>query len=326
MNFLVVRFSSLGDVVLTSPVFENIKLNYPGSFVYFLTKKVYEPVFAENPFVDRIIPFEDFSFAGLIRHLKKIRPAVVFDLHSSLRSRLIDCFFPWKVSRVNLRRRERAGMLKGRTAEIPDAVKRYLETLTRKSFKIHTERVSLFVSEEETFRAKKMMERYGISPSNEIVVVGVQSKWKNKEWPHFRSFFEIAVKPGRFFVLVGDDFERAESLKPASRHLRNFVINLCGKLSLRTLFGIVSLSDCVISMDSAIAHIASAFSRPLIVFFGPTVPAFGFAPRYAKILEENVPCRPCHLHGGNICARGDRVCLASIGEKQLLEELERILK
>jgi heptosyltransferase-2 len=104
------------------------------------------------------------------------------------------------------------------------------------------------------------------------------------------------------------------------------VKNLCGKLDLRTIFAIVSLCDCVISMDSAIAHIASAFSRPLIVFFGPTIADFGFAPIGARIMEVSVPCRPCHLHGGNECKRQDRVCLASISEEQLLEELEKILK
>ncbi len=326
MNFLVVRFSSLGDVVLTSPVFENIKLNYPGSFVYFLTKKIYAPVFAESPFVDRVVSFEDYSFPSLIKFIKKIRPEAIFDLHSSLRSRIIDLFFLWKTSRVNLRRRERVGMLKGKKTEIPDAVERYLETLSRKGIKIHTEKVSLFANEREIKKAKGILGEFGISPENEIVAVGAQSKWRNKEWPHFKRFFEIAAKPGRFFILVGDDRERAEKLMPESRHLRNFVINLCGELDLRALFAVISISDCVISMDSAIAHIASAFSRPLIVFFGPTVPGFGFAPRGATILEEDVPCRPCHLHGGNECKRGDRVCLASISEERLAEEVERILK
>jgi len=79
-------------------------------------------------------------------------------------------------------------------------------------------------------------------------------------------------------------------------------------------------------MDSGVSHAASALGRPLIDFFGPTVPAFGFAPPGAKIMEVDVPCRPCHLHGGNVCKRGDRVCLGSIGERELLKEVEEILK
>jgi len=326
VTFLVIRFSSLGDVILTGPVFENIKLNYPGCFVYFLTKKSYAPVFRESPFVDRVVCLEDFSFPALIKFLKKINPDRVFDLHNSLRSRLVDLFFPGRVSRVNTYRAQRERMLNGKTDGIPTVVERYLETFRASGIKIHTGQPKLFLSQEEKNKARRVLSELGIPPVSQLICLAPQSKWKNKEWSHFEKFFETAVKPGRFFLIVGDDFQKAEKIMPANRYIRNFVKNACGGLSLRTLFAMLALSRCVISMDSGVAHAAEALRRPLIVFFGPTVPAFGFAPPSAKIMEVDVPCRPCHLHGGNICKRGDRVCLGSISEGELLQEVERILK
>ncbi|MFH1958136.1 MAG: glycosyltransferase family 9 protein [bacterium] len=326
MNFLVIRFSSLGDVILTGPVFENLKLNYPGSFIYFLTKKNYAAVFRGSPFIDRVVVLEDFSFFGLIKFLKKIKPVRVFDLHASLRSRLVDLFFPGKVFRVNTYRAQRKRMLGGKTAMIPNAVERYLETLKKAGIKIHTARPKLSPEASEKNKARGILSELGIPVSSQIICIAPQSKWKNKEWPHFEKFFEIAVKPGRFFLLAGDDFQKAEQIMPANRYIRNFVKNTCGSIGMGTLFAVLALSRCVISMDSGVAHAASALGRPLIDFFGPTVPAFGFAPPEAKIMEVDVPCRPCHLHGGNVCKRGDRVCLGSISERELLEEVEKILR
>ncbi len=326
MNFAVMRFSSLGDVILTTPVCENIKLNYPGSFIYFLTKKACAGVFDENPFVDRIITLEDYALPSLILRLKKINPERIYDLHSSLRSRAIGAFFPSRVRRVKTYRKERKKILKGGSAVIPGAVDRYLDVLSPDKIKIHTKKTGLFLRPREKDRARRILESQGIPPSAEIICVAPQAKWPLKEWSRFPEFFELAAKPGRYFILTGDDYQRAEKLLPENRYHRNFVKNLSGRLSLRMFFAVMDASSCVISMDSGAAHAASALEKPLIVFFGPTVPAFGFAPGGAKIMEVKVPCRPCHLHGGKACARGDRVCMESIREEELLSVMEDILK
>jgi len=326
MNFAVIRFSSLGDVILTTPVCENIKLNNPGSFIYFITKKAYSPVFNENPFVDRVITLEDYGPGPLVSLLKEINPGRIYDLHSSLRSRAIGAFFPLRVRRVKTYRKERKKILKGGDGVIPGAVRRYLNVLEADKIKIHTEKTSLFLVPREKRSARGILESLGIPPSAEIICVAPQAKWPLKEWNRFPAFFEAAAKPGRYFILTGDDYKRAETLLPENRYHRNFVKNLSGRLDLRMFFAVMDASSCVISMDSGAAHAASALGKPLIVFFGSTVPAFGFAPDGAKIMEVKVPCRPCHLHGGKTCARGDRVCMESIREEDLLETMEDILK
>jgi len=326
MNFAVIRFSSLGDVILTTPVCENIKLNYPGSFVYFITKKAYAPVFAGNPFADRIIALEDYGFFPILRRLKEINPQRIYDIHSSLRSRALGAFFPTRVRRVKTYRKERKKILKGGSAVIPPAADRYLNVLAADKIKIHTDKTALFLSPREKDRARRILESQDIPLSAEIICVAPQAKWPLKEWSRFSEFFEAAAKPGRYFILTGDDYKRAEKLLPENRYHRNFVKNLSGRLDLRMFFAVMSASSCVISMDSGAAHAAAALKKPLIVFFGPTVTGFGFAPPGAKIMEVQVPCRPCHLHGGKACERGDRVCMESIREEDLLREMEDILK
>ncbi|MEA2082124.1 MAG: glycosyltransferase family 9 protein [Elusimicrobiota bacterium] len=326
MNFAVARFSSLGDVILTTPVCENIKLNYPGSFIYFITKKAYAPVFEGNPFVDRVITLEDYGLPPLVSLLKEINPEKIYDLHSSLRSRALGAFFSKRVRRVKTYRKERKKLLRGKTAVIPGAVERYLNVLEEDKIKIHTGKTSLFLSPGEKQRARRILESQGIPPSAEIICVAPQAKWPLKEWRRFPGFFEAAAKPGRYFILTGDDYNRAEKLMPENRYHRNFVKNLCGRLDLRMFFAVMNASSCVISMDSGAAHAAKALGKPLIVFFGPTVTEFGFAPAGAKIMQVNVPCRPCHLHGGKVCARGDRVCMESIREEDLVTAMEEKLK
>ncbi|PIY15746.1 MAG: hypothetical protein COZ15_06700 [Elusimicrobia bacterium CG_4_10_14_3_um_filter_49_12_50_7] len=326
MNFAVIRFSSLGDVILTTPVCENIKLNHPGSFIYFFTKRAYAPVFEENPFVDRVIALEDHSLFSLTRLMREINPERIYDLHSSLRSRALSAFFPLRARRVKTHRKERKKLLKGRSAVIPGAVSRYLDVLAGDKMKIHTDKASLFLSAKEKDRARRIILSQGIRPSDEIICVAPQAKWPLKEWSRFPEFFEAAAKPGRYFILTGDDYDRAQKLMPTNRYHVNFVKNLAGRLSLRMFFAVMDASNCVISMDSGAAHAASALGKPLIVFFGPTVTDFGFAPPGAKIMQADVPCRPCHLHGGKDCSRGDRVCMESISAKELTLAVEDALK
>ncbi len=325
-NFAVIRFSSLGDVILTTPFCENIKLNHPGSFISFFTKRAYAPVFEENPFVDRVIALEDHGLPQLIRLMRKINPDRIYDLHSSLRSRALGALFPLRASRVKTYRKERKKILKGQSAIIPDAVRRYLDVLAADKIKIHTDKTALFLSAREKDRARRILLSQGIPPDGEIICVAPQAKWPLKEWSRFPEFFEAAAKPGRYFILTGDDYARAQNLLPANRYHVNFVKNLSGRLSMRMFFAVMDAASCVISMDSGAAHAASALGKPLIVFFGPTVMDFGFAPAGAKIMQVDVPCRPCHLHGGKDCARGDRVCMESISAKDLTLAVEEMLK
>jgi len=324
-NFLVIRFSSLGDVILAAPVFENIRTNYPGSFIYFLTKKRYRDVFQEDPFVDRVAALEDFSFPLLLKFIHSIKPSAIFDLHNSLRSNLLDFLSFTKAYKAKKYRRERKKILSGKKIEIPPVRERYVEPLARAGLKIHTTIPKIYLSKTEIENGKKILLNLGIPENSQVISVAPLSKWKNKEWSHFPEFFEIAAKPGRFFLILGDDFKRAEKFLPEKSYIRSFIKNVSGTLSLRDVFSLLYHSDLLISMDSGIYHAGEAIGVPTIVFFGPTVPAFGFAPVKARILEVDIPCRPCHLHGGNFCKRGDHACLDSISPDEVLDAVEEML-
>jgi len=328
-KILIIRFSSLGDLILTTPFFKNLKLNFPESFVYFLTKKKFSEVFFNNPYIDRFIFLEDFNFARLIRKIKELKPDIIFDLHNNLRSFLIKMFVSGKKYTVDKRIKERRKILKKKITKIPHSRDWFLEILERKNLKVYDKKTEIFLTEEEKNKAKKLIIDIGIK-TEKIIAVFPEAKWKAKTLKinKWAEIIEGIANPYTKIFLFGENKTTGENLISAiGGKYRGYIIDFTGKLTLREVFSVVNLSDIVLTPDSAPTHIANALNIPVIVFFGPTVKEFGFYPLGESdiIIEKDMDCRPCHLHGGEICKRNDFECL-NIDTKEVIDIVKEKLK
>ncbi|HLD30178.1 MAG TPA: glycosyltransferase family 9 protein, partial [bacterium] len=294
-----IRFSSLGDLVLTSPFWENIKLNWPRSFLWLVTKEAYAPLFDNNPFVDRLLLFNGRNLMQILEEIRKIHPDAVFDLHDSLRSRLLKMFIPGRKWTVNKEVSRRKRMLGTKEREpLPPVRDRYLELIEASGGTIRTKKTGLFLSPAETESAKIYLREKNFFPCD-LIAVFPFARWKAKEWPvsKWLSLIEGTYTPHLKIIIFGDDFERGEKLYDSlSTSSRMNVLNLCGKTSIRDLCSFLSVCRLAVAPDSAAVHLANALDIPVLALFGPTVPQFGFAPLGEKdtVIETELSCRPCH--------------------------------
>jgi heptosyltransferase-2 len=169
----------------------------------------------------------------------------------------------------------------------------------------------------------------GCAPASKMFALAPGSVWETKRWPAVR-FFELSQLLLRdwncylFFIGGKDEFELCQNItEPLPEKSR--VFNLAGKFTFRQSAEVIRRCDALISNDSAPLHLGVAVDTPVFAIFGPTVPAFGFAPRGEKhqVIEKDIYCRPCAIHGGRQCPTGTFLCMKSITPNEILDHIKQ---
>jgi heptosyltransferase-2 len=335
-NILVIRFSSLGDVVLTTPLFANLRQAMPKAKISVLTKSQYQDIFANNPNINEILTLEQQeNLASLISRVRKNKYDLVIDLHSNLRSHILGLASGTKVIRYDKQSLNRYALLhfkQGNQALSKSVVQRYLETLGFLGPHQWTVDTKIYLTEKEAMIAQGLLEQYGIRPGDVVVGLNPGATWETKKWPlpNWIEFLRLCQDKKIKLLFFGDAADQpfiGAILKDAG-DIRDTVINLAGKTTVRQLCALIKQCRVLVTGDSGALHIAQALDIPVLVLLGPTVPEFGFVrPRAADIvLCKELPCRPCSLHGTNDCKRGDRLCLAGLSAREVFESLREQLK
>lgn len=322
---LVVRLSSLGDVVLTTPVFENLKRAFPSRPVAILVKKGFADVFRNNPFVDEVLVFESKGLLGWAGEIRRRRFDVFLDLHDTIRSRL----WSWasgagRVARYDKRTLERRRLVSTKSSSPRlkgTVVDRYLECLPSLGVPVVARQPRLYPDAVESVAEA--------SGADFVVGVAPGAAHATKRWAPER-FAEAAdrLAGGKGKVLIfGAASDRAAADAVAARLTSPFA-NLAGETSLRRMFALLSKCRVVLTNDSGAMHAAAALGVPTVAVFGPTVEAFGFSPtgsRTAVVQLDGLECRPCHLHGLPACPLGHFKCMQDIPSDRVTQAAQKLL-
>jgi heptosyltransferase II len=331
---LVIRLSSLGDLILATPVFENLKA--AGARTSVLVKAAFAPVFEGNPFVDEVLVFEERGFLGWAREIRRRLYDAVVDLHGTPRS------YGWswlsgarRALRYDKRARERRLLVLAKR-ESPrlsgSVVDRYLECLDvptpHRSPKLFP-RPSL---------PEALEKKIGPGP---FVALAPGAAHATKQWPPERfaesvdKLLGLASSPlvgkgrGEGLVLIlGSKSDRPAAEQVASR-LGAPSLVLAGETSLPEMFTLLSRCRLALTNDSGAMHAAAALGVPTVAVFGPTVRAFGFfpqGPNTAVVQSEGLYCRPCRLHGSETCPETHFRCMRDLTSDAVVSAALKILK
>ncbi len=325
-KFLIIRFSSIGDIVLTTPVIRILKKQVENATIHFITKKAFEPVMRENPFIDRLWLYED-NLEEISDLLKKENFDYIIDLHNNLRSEILKRKLKrpsFAFNKINL---EKWLVVNLKINRLPHKhiVDRYLETL--KSFEIENDKEGLdyFLSKKDCLLPSSIEEKM---PLKFISLVAGAQHFTKKAPP--AKLAQICNRLKYPIVILGGpaDSELAERIIQFSDH--EDIINLCGKLSLNQSACVVKRSAVVVSHDTGLMHIASAFKKRIISIWGNTVPEFGMYPYFpgqgSKIFEvEGLSCRPCSKIGFSSCPKKHFKCMVDQDVNAIAEAINQAL-
>ena len=291
LKILVVRFSSIGDIVLTTPVVRMLKKQLNAQ-VHYLTKSSYVSLLKNNPYIDLVYQIEN-SISEVIADLKKEKYDYVIDLHSNLRTQILKFRLGMPAKSFNKLNMEKFMLTNFKLDNIPKIhiVDRYLETVKHLGVKNDNQGLDFFLSANDKIDIS-------IFPKNYIVFV-IGGQHATKILPNHRG---------------------EEIAKGCSK-----VVNTCGKYSILHSASLVQQATMVITHDTGMMHIAAAFNKKIYSVWGNTVPEFGMYPyleseQSKRIEVKGLNCRPCSKIGYDKCPKGHFKCMQEIDENLFLSE------
>jgi len=311
MKILVVRFSSIGDVVLTTPVVRCMALQLPDAEIHYVTKKAFIPVLEGNPHITKIITI-DSSVSEKMAELKAEHYDVVIDLHRNVRTLRLKRALGVKSYAFPKRNIEKFLLTVFKINRMPDVhvVDRYFEAVKHIGVKNDGLPCELFLAPSDEVELSDNNLR-----SQQFIAVAMGAQFATKQMP-IHLMEEVLSGVELPIVLLGGptDTERANLLKQELSSQQ--VVDFCGKITLRQSAFVVSQASAILTGDTGLMHIASAFRIPIVSVWGNTVPALGmypYAPQDRSLYSihevNNLSCRPCSKIGYKECPKKHFKCM-----------------
>ena len=329
-NVLAVRFSSIGDILLTTPLLRAIRRSHPGARVTVLTKREYVPLLSHNPHVNLVLGLPaNRSLLSLASELRADRYTHLLDLHDNLRSRALRLLVPGSWRTYPKHRLARAWLIRAKRNRYRDrrpVAERYFSAAGDLGAKPDGCPPDFFLGPEAGEQIFEWLGTVGLQDEPNIVALGPGAAHATKRWPleHWQGLVARNLKGGAAVVIVGGpgdaDLGAALAEKSGGR-----VASAAGIFGLQGTGALLQRARVLVSGDTGVMHMATAVGTPVVGLFGPTVEAFGFFPytRQASVLELPLPCRPCTAQGSSRCPLGHHRCMIDIQPSVVYETLRR---
>jgi ADP-heptose:LPS heptosyltransferase len=307
-KILFVRFSSIGDIVLTTPVVRCTKLQLNAE-IHYLTKESFRGIVSSNPHINKVITIKS-KVTEVRDELLKENYDYVVDLHHNLRSMQVKRLLKKPSSSFPKLNIEKWILVNAHLDFLPKVhiVDRYFETVKELGVKNDGGGLDYFIPGDAVVSLSSLPEKQ----QQGYIAFTVGAKFGTKQLP-VSKMIDIIQRMNKPVILLGgkEDHEKAEII---TNELGDMVFNGCGKFSLDQSASIVKQADLVITHDTGLMHIAAAFRKKIFSVWGNTVPEFGMYPYQpaegSKIIEvKDLYCRPCSKIGYAKCPLGHFRCM-----------------
>ncbi|MGZ3883881.1 MAG: glycosyltransferase family 9 protein [Bacteroidia bacterium] len=318
MKILIIRFSSIGDIVLTTPVIRCCKQQLNAG-VHVVTKSAFRDVLRHNPYVDKLITF-DKEVTEVLDLLKKENYDYVIDLHNNLRSYRVKLALGKKSStfkKLNVQKWLAVNFKRNYTLPDVHIVQRYLKAAEPLGVKDDGKGLDYFLQESDHVDVNLI----GPGLQNGFMALVTGGSYYTKKIPVNKlvEFCNLSKLP---VVLLGgkEDCEVAQQVMAQTKH----TFNTCGVYTINQSASILKQAACVVTSDTGLMHMAAAFGKIIYSVWGNTIPEFGMYPYKphpaSKLLEvKGLSCRPCSKLGYAACPKGHFKCMNEIEATAILK-------
>ena len=343
MKILVIRFSSIGDIVLTTPVIRCLKNQIDKVEIHVLTKKKFSSLYKTNPYINKVYEYDD-SLKKNIEDLKLENYDYIVDLQKNKRSIRVTRALHKPHSSFPKLNFKKFLLTTFKINLMPDIhiVDRYFKAVEKLGVKNDCQGLDFFISEKNNYPLSELPENF----QNGYHAFVIGGTYKTKILPPVK-VVEVIKKINAPVVLLGgpDDVERAEEIFYKTSEIQNLriseiqnlrisesqnlsILNLVGKINLEQSASIVKNAKSVLTNDTGLMHIAAAFHKNIVSVWGNTVPELGMYPYLPKEKEKchiveckDVRCRPCSKLGFKECPKKHFKCMMDINVEHIVENL-----
>jgi len=326
-KFLVIRMSSIGDIVLTTPVIRCMRKQIPDAEIHFLVKDSFRSILEHNPYIDKLHVLAH-SWELMVHELKEEKYDYIIDLHHNVKTLRIKKALGVKAFSFYKLNIEKYIYTSIKLNVLPKKhiVDRYLDTVKSFGVKNDGEGLDYFIApSEETTKRDIPAAHYAGYVACVIGAAHGTKRWPVNKWKEFAQKLDhpIILLGGKEDAANGNEIASVDDVK---------VYNACGRFSLNESADLVRKAKLVVSNDTGLMHIAAAFKKPVISLWGNTVPSFGMTPYYgdtlvhSRIMQVNkLWCRPCSKIGYSKCPLGHFKCMEKIEVQEVISVVRKML-
>ena len=325
MKILIVRFSSIGDIVLTTPIIRAIKTQRPDVKIHYLTRKSYTPLLEHNPHIEKLVSFNE-RINEIIPELKKEQYDLIVDLHKNIRTLRLKFALKRPTSSFDKENFKKWILVNFKKDTLPKVhvVDRYFSAVKPLNVFSDQKPGELFIAPEETVDT---LVQFELKPKK-YVTIAIGAQFGTKRMPE-HLVAQIIEKCSRPMLIVGGPEDRERGTRIVELCPEKNIINTCGEFTIMQSASVVSQSATLLTGDTGMMHIAACFDVPIVSVWGNTVPALGMYP-YCPHQTENysihevtgLKCRPCSKIGFQDCPKKHFNCMNLHDVDAIVHDLE----
>jgi heptosyltransferase-3 len=332
-KILIIKLRYIGDVLLTTPVLKNLRLNYANVRMDIMVNKGTDEVLKHNQDINTVIHVERNSLIRQLRFVRELRGEkydLVIDLTDSDRSAILSLMSGAPI-RVGYNSESR---WRGRcyTHVVPASrdkmhtVDYQLEALRLLGVPVKSSELVLPLGQEDRVFADRIIGEYKLNDGRPIILIHPGARWWFKSWPleYFSKLADVIQQDLKYHVIFAGSPSDQDVVNKIKNSMSAKVVSLVGKTTILQLAALLKHCRLFIGNDNGVMHVASAVGTPVIAFFGLTDPLI-WGPRGSghTVLYKGIDCGPCFTNG---CIRGDHSCMRLITVEEVLEAVKKILK
>jgi ADP-heptose:LPS heptosyltransferase len=328
MKILILRFSSIGDIVLTTPVIRCLKNQLPGAELHYAVKRDYCGIVENNPHISKVHILRDYM-EEIIEPMKKEKYDWIIDLHHNLRTLKIKKALKKTPSKsfhkLNVEKWLYTNLKINRLPPV-HIVDRYMKTVAHLGVQNDGQGLDYFIPKMDEVKDSDIPTAHLAGYIG--LVIGAAHNTKKMPVEKLKALCKEIDHP---IMLLGgkDDYQNGKEIAAVDSFK---IYNACGKFRLNESADLVRRSKFIISNDTGLMHIAAAFKKPIISLWGNTVPAFGMTPYYGGYNVNNymaevkgLRCRPCSKIGHDECPKKHFKCMNNISLPEVTGVVNRFL-
>lgn len=333
---LLIHTAFLGDVILVTPLIETL-LSTGNIDLDVVVNPAAANILEHHPGLRKLWRYDkrgsDSGLKGLMRLAKKLREQkynIVLSPHRSLRSAVL-AYMTGAPVRIGFNTSAGRFLFNRKVTYLKDVheIDRNLEFATALNIVSHKREPRVVSSKDDIALVNHLWEENNLEESGPVVALAPGSVWATKRWPdkYYARVARSLGQQGLVPILIGsaEDMQLCQSI---SDQAGVRLVNFAGHLTLTQTAALLSRCELLVSNDSAPMHLATAVKTPVMAIFGPTVKAFGFYPTGPRdqVVELELKCRPCGLHGGNSCPISTFECMLGIEPGVVTEKIFNLLE
>ena len=324
---LLVRFSSIGDILLTTPLIRALARRHPDAKLVCVTKRAMAPLVSEHPGVAEVVSLEpDESVGHLAQRLRALAPTHGLDLHASLRSAALRLLVRCSWSGFAKHKLARATLISTKVdfyGRVVPVAERYFEAARPLDVHPDGQPPQFFLSPAARDRVDRWLAEKGLANAR-LAALAPGAAHATKRWPlaHWIGLAQRLRDAGYVVVAVGGPDDRGLARQLAEGGVAE---TAAGEFSLQETGAVLARSRVLVSGDTGVMHMATGVGTPVVALFGPTVEQFGFFPYRAPsiVLQRPLACRPCSSTGTPACPLGHHRCLADVAPAEVADAVQR---